>query len=481
MIGPRGIAAGTARWRFGGALPFLLGACGGVPERFEDCSDADCRQTWVSERFDGKAGSVDRQVRQIQDPLEQEAVVLSLASHGAADLGPLCDLLHGPAARARCVEKAQRHHLWVTDSVGRPLSERPGGGPATQDEVPRVSIPSVYTDAQPVQVTCTEKVGIECATDRAVIAAAAGRTAEAAGICVTVDDERWRNECRFRAAEAIWALHTPSALSEATELCLSAGEFVAPCLGHGARELGLLTPPSTVARRERWAAFIVSVETLRAWWDAHDPSYTSYVLGRVWSEGLLHAFAQADQVTGDVLAVVPVEMTPHVHSAAAYRLEELEFAQARPLAAEVDRLEAALDSRSSEEAADRDVHTLGAINYWEGDVDAADARIPAVFYLGTARRAWSKERRVDLTLAVLEAGARGQRASLARVREAVVHPDPTVAWTALRLLKSIEVNGHRQRGRPPTGSPGPGGPDAAGRPRTPPSGTPGPGSAPPGG
>ena len=93
---------------------------------------------------------------------------------------------------------------------------------------------------------------------------------------------------------------------------------------------------------------------------------------------------------------------------------------------------------------------------WPSD-GHGESHIAASSYLGVSRRTVANDPETDLTLTVLEAGARSTPPKLSLIRAAKQHADQRVRWTAARLIEQLGARALEVES--PLGSRGSGGPN----------------------
>ena len=97
-----------------------------------------------------------------------------------------------------------------------------------------------------------------------------------------------------------------------------------------------------------------------------------------------------------------------------------------------------LQSGEGKAAARRSETTFrAAADLWPSDLPGEET-IPAIAYLGTARRTVSEDPTIDLTICVLEAVGRSPPVPSLIMKQGAAHPDPLVSWTAKRLVELRE-------------------------------------------
>ncbi|MBN1336787.1 MAG: hypothetical protein JXB39_12595, partial [Deltaproteobacteria bacterium] len=215
-------------------------------------------------------------------------------------------------------------------------------------------------------------------------------------------------------------------------------QFSPQCYAHLAMEPTALAPRADTPDPEAWVGQIEAARQLADLWADLDPAFGQLQVELFWSRSLDYAYSLAQVVTGDPLAVLPADTVPHVRAAAAARLLETEAGAGRDLASWVRSLAMALERRgevpSDPPAARR--HDARK-DLWPVDGPGEDT-YPAVYYRGVSRRTMARDPTSDLTICVLEAGARLGTPGSALLAEGRRHGDPLVRWTAERLLQALK-------------------------------------------
>ena len=373
----------------------------------------------------------------VTDPLLQVVAVTRLADQGALLTGELCQALDQPATRRRCFRFARRPHL-TQDDLSQPVREkgRPASGPPAALLAPDPAVESTLTGVPMSAQDCGERPPDECHIHYARRAAGKGRVADAAGLCAAVTEERWRWECAFEAAERAARRGGGSGHLGMVELCLRAGTFRARCLQHGVRLLAL-TAPDANAPAEAWAPILETAGSMETFWADRDPTFGAWQRQRLWSYATYHAYGATPHLTGAPLAALPDEAHPHVEMAAAYRLlADPTVAPDGTLTNAGRALQAALDQPPAGDPPERPGARLHPPDpRWNIDNSDAEAEIPAMFCLGSGRRAAAPDPAVDRRITLVEAAARQDPPRLDLVTAGTVDPDPLVTWTAARVAR----------------------------------------------
>jgi hypothetical protein len=373
----------------------------------------------------------------IVDPVLQVVAVTRLADQGALLTADLCRALEQQATRRRCFRFARRPHL-TQDDLSQPVRERarPAPGPPAALLAPDPAVESTLTGVSTSDPGCRDMPHDECHVHYARLAARKGRVADAAGLCAAVTEERWRWECAFEAAEQAARRGGAPGHLGMVELCLRAGTFRARCLQHGVRLLAL-TAPDANAPAPAWAPILETAESMDAFWADRDPDFGAWQRQRLWSYATYHAYGATPHLTGAPLSALPDEARPHVEMAAAYRLLADPAVAADGTLTNAGRaLQAALDQPPAGDPPDRPGARLHSPDpRWNIDDSDAESEIPALFCLGSGRRASATDPAVDRRIALVEAAARQDPPRLDLVTAGTVDPDPLVTWTAARVAR----------------------------------------------
>jgi hypothetical protein len=236
-------------------LLLLIGAaCGGEAPQGQGCAQLageEADRCWADRATDPELEAEARQAAalRIQDPaLRDLALVQSSPSLGYE----ACDAIQDRLSREACRQRTRRPHLDIPeppehsqDASGPPL---PLDEPATRQARDRAELacgeqpealrgPCLQRAASREEpslswVACTliEELDLrgDCAAQAATRLGAAEEAALLTRLCGSLDDPRWRGECRFRGSEAL----PLSQLEAAAEICAQAEGFADECLKH---------------------------------------------------------------------------------------------------------------------------------------------------------------------------------------------------------------------------------------------------------
>ena len=155
---------------------------------------------------------------------------------------------------------------------------------------------------------------------------------------------------------------------------------------------------------------------------------------RLWSEAIGVAYTGIKPVTGEPFDVLSKDFHPHVRSALARRLLQIDAPQTHNLATWVELAQNCAKKRAGSKSS-RDIASRfqAAPNLWDSSVQEA-----SIAYMATSRRLVSSNAEIDFTIAILEAAARIPPAHLPLLEEGLRHAHPLVQQTAKRLLEQIQ-------------------------------------------
>jgi len=419
------------------ALWLLLAACGhgSLPERLQDCVDAPCQSSWVTTHLEQDPQSTAEAIAGLLDPVSQLALVELVGSTQPRQLAVVCAALPPTDVRGRCVNLASRGHLWrdMGKGAAQRASDAPDKDQGLLDLVPVVSA-KLWQQRAPTPTTVERCASVAqlCQTEAAE--AAVDDSGRAAGYCLAIPDERWRNECFFKAAEAAFSALPAERIGESTALCLGAGEYARHCLLHLTWASARAAPNALLGDQQDWDSLAHSLDLLAAPL-APDPKVHLRFLDISWANGLRAAYDGQLTISGRPLDFVPVERQQDVRAAAIWRLWNLEAQQPRDLAAWVARAREVLADRARHPGAHRGEprEHLEWLGGWP-DVLPEEKALPRVSLLGVGHRTTSDDEASDIAICVLEAAGHADGAPLALLRQGLSWPDARVRWTALRLL-----------------------------------------------
>ncbi|MFT5684830.1 MAG: hypothetical protein ACI8RZ_005775 [Myxococcota bacterium] len=411
---------------------FLLLAC------TTECPTADCRQAEILDLWPTDPAAATEHITALADPIEKVAVITTLTEGNPGQTTELCELLDGDA-RTRCRRLNHRPHLRIAPPPPV-VSRRPAPGPETPNVLPDIPEPFAKTAAIPA-LGCSENAEPRsCRAQKAIEAAREGKARTAVGLCRGMPGEPvWQSECVFHAAEKLLAPGGLTRLTDAGEMCLSAGEFAANCLAHLTRRLSTEAPPASTPGTGPWTPILAAAETLDGYWREKDPVFGALTIDRLWADSLSRSYARTPQIVGNPLDLLPAAAHPHIHAAAALRLLGTAEDRTGSLADWQAQLTEGLAVRAERPLPPSEV-PLDAdfTDFWPEDAPGEET-IPAAFGPGNTRRPMSADAETDQLLAILEAAARSQPPYPALLAEAAGHADETVRWNAKRLSAALEA------------------------------------------
>ncbi|MCB9795977.1 MAG: hypothetical protein H6741_25050 [Alphaproteobacteria bacterium] len=411
------------------ALLTLLG-CRPAEALGPDCRTEGCLGAWAVQAWPEAPEQVLERLREEQDPSIRLTVAMAVIEAHPRTGSRVCRVLpQGPVSR-RCVNIADRPHLWTVTEHDSSENLRFNGEAVHNFEV---EILDPYAELEPLWVSCEGAPRDTCQADAALQAALQADMPLAARYCKGVGAGKWRSECFFDAAERLCGAARAGSCGGGARLCLGAGQFQVPCFIEIASEISRLAPPATATDREAWAPFASTLAQATGALMRDNPELARRFEARVWAGAISRAYATAPAV-GNPMHHAPVGAKPHVRGAIARRLI-LDASAASSLDEWAEAVKAAEASESGppESPLPRLIQPVGL---WQQILpqERSLARIP---YLGEAIRALHPDPELDRLICVLEAGARHPTPLLALLEEGARHPDRVVRWTAVRLLRAI--------------------------------------------
>ncbi len=431
---------GAALW-----LALCAVSCERQPQTLADCDDLACRVAWLEARPDLPREELRVALKQVQDPVDRELVIMRLVETQPGRTAVLCGLLPQGAARRRCTAIQDRPHLWLELPSGEPEGGRLGGGPTSRRPLPSDDVVSPYADVLPVTAHCEATADPNsCQGLRARGAAQAGDPAAAAALCRGMSDDRWREECLFMAAEEAIDHLGVEAYKASSELCLGSGRFASNCQVHLVILLASRLPAVAGVTGD-WQRALAIADRIQSTWLEVDPAFGAVMLGRFWAEVTFRSIMASLVPAGDLLDVLPSEAAPHLRAAVAWRMFRDGGGGDLDLDGWVERLSVLLQARAGVPAPCTTAPLYDPVEDFWGRDGEGEEEIPALVYISTARRATSEDLAEDLTICVLEAAARHDEGGLDIVRQGVSSPHPLAAWTATRLLdRAARTSGDRK-------------------------------------
>ena len=427
-------------------LLFLLLGCTDAPapepaSAWTACPDPMCRHEILAQSWQTEPDVVLASLPGL-DPIEQQTLVQFLLTSHPQQQPTICGALPADSPGGQhCARIKARPHL--TQSKNRQVTAftpRPGGGPSRNILLP--------PRAEPASWLRREKIALgECGKDTTCVTEKASNTAlegdlETAGtICrsgvSSLEETYW--ECLFETAEVIARTKRSSQWAQAVTLCVATQSFVHGCLHH---TLTLAMPDIPPA--DSFSA--ADIEAARQAAADFSAAVGGGELGglyadRMWASWTWQAYFHADEITGQLAAVLPEAAQPHIRLAAAYRMLESRTDWSVSLDALSTDLQSTL-ARQTPPESDGKTHrptSRKRPDFWPED-QAHEDTIPAIYCTGDSRRATDPDPSIDRMLAILEASGRLKNSSppadfFARVIQDTAAPE-VVRWTAARILSA---------------------------------------------
>ena len=386
----------------------------------------------MREAWDGHPESVGGLIRSVEDPSERYGLVVGLMRDRGGRGDALCPLLEEPTSREACARTADRGHLWtppvdtVEPSQGAPLAALP---------LPSLEAPNRLADLPVVAVDCDRRPSPDrCRSIAAEQSAEEGDATRAAGICLGLDAGATRDECHFKAAEAMARKRGIDSYPDAVDLCLVAGDFEGNCLGHVLRALVAEAPAASDPSPTAWAPLLAGADQIGAAWSQRDPDYGRHSREVFWSELTMQAMARASVATGDLQEVLPDEALPHLRAAIAWRIVDGLGSEPVDLPTLEARFDQAMKARDKGISPRQRAGPVGGARDLWGAHPSMGEEGPTVVYRATSRRLISPDPQVDRSICLLEALARARPGEPASLEAARNLPDPLAQRTAERLL-----------------------------------------------
>ena len=429
------------------AAALAAAGCGGVPEHLADCAPDDdaCQRTWVTETWETDQQRVVAELGALSDPIAQLALVQELVEAHPGQTRDLCPVLPAGPGRDRCRSLNSRPHLWQVDVEAATAAAaqadadadavQPEDDTGGEDTIAETPTPP-WAGLAPVTEPCASTPEL-CQSTAAIRLADAGDRDGAVARCLAIDEDKWRYECLFQAAEHLLGDGGGDRVREAVEVCAAAGPYASRCLTHTTWAQAHLAPAASEGDAAAWEAVVARAAASDATLRATDPAVADTYSGRLWAEVLRFSYDGEAEVTGRPLDYVPAETTPLVKAAAAWQLWNNERHQRRSLEAWAARLEEALALRaptSTRRRATRQRKFYAFADLWKQHLPGEEA-FSAVAYLGGSQRIALEDPTLDAMVCILEIAGRSRGAGDALLAEALQHERSEIRWTAARLLQ----------------------------------------------
>jgi len=422
---------------------------------YEACPDAQCRHELLVAAWPDDREGVTARVGALQDPVEQVAVISVLTETWPGTTAELCTVLEDRTAELRCRRTNNRPHLWTTV----PSDQR---GDTTLRRVKAEEIPTIIKLVQSAGLTaelpelettpavraCDGLGEATCLRGAAENAAREGQVSAVVALCGAVDEERWRDECHFQAAETLLAPGRrlglrPEHAEDSTRLCLAAGRTQGHCISHLSAEIARYSPSADATDASGWAATARSIDAVVAHIGTQDPGLAERVEERLWTEALWFTISRADDPIGSGLDHVP-ETWHYAWRAAlgAWVVRNAEPAGLEEAADEVARRAGRRDG-VAETLVSMDVRPRPPA-LWVSLLPG-EAELPRTFFAFETQRARGEDPAEDLTIALLEAAGHEEPIAYHLLAEGLGHPSARVRWTAVRVLVHVDSEGRVPR------------------------------------
>ncbi len=417
-------------------IGLLASACSGA-HTLKDCTDTPCRQAWLDHELDDHPEEVVAALERIEDPVLQLQVALLAAHQSPRKAGRVCRVLPSNESKQRCLTVTRRPHL--QDAPPR-ANAHPAPGPPPDDVSVRLlghlqgppwsAPPEVEPDPGP----CTP-TDVPCLQAEAVRVVRVGSPEDVLALCSAIQPERARDECTFKAAEALVSevgevAAVADSVGAGLSLCGWAGAFRSHCVAHLADGLAARVPPLE-APAEAWLALDHALaDAKKGLPDTLHARFVDYV----WSRALQTAVRRAGPVQAPLATTVPPDAQPHLRAAVAWRV--MGHAQDHPedLSTMVDQVLAILSGAAPLPPRHQDTEPkVSPLRRHWAPSEGWDGPPVSIHFLGDAVRMTVEDPHADTTICVLEAGARlwpSPRAVLDAGRDSAI---PTVRWTAEKL------------------------------------------------
>jgi hypothetical protein len=317
---------------------------------------------------------------------EQVYIVTQLSEEIPQRIMPLCELLEG-GAKKRCVRIAHRPHLWEHVQTG-----------AKKD------IAITKDCAHPH--LCTE--------EKAIAAVRSRKVEEARDLCISIEEEVWKQECLFHISERL-LIDNPTQYATTLSLCEQAILFRDNCIQHGVFKLAsaFLLEKYTPEEVEK------EIQKIKKIWTKHNPEEASVRISQLRAQWF-HRYFETEQLDRDSLSP---EWIHHYHSTLAFW--GLQYARDldEDLIVHIQKLD---DETISIREKPRGIEP--ALLLWDLPLEQGEV------YLGFSMRLVDTDPQIDLLIATLEAIARLRPPKMDLLLPFRSHPNTKVQNTAKRLL-----------------------------------------------
>ena len=416
----------------------LMLACTSEAPPEWSCADLDDPAGIILAAWSSSPDEAETLLLRCEDVGRQRMMLESLLRAHPGQTSDLCDRLPQGSLRSRCTELNARPHLWeerapITRSTGRA-----GHGPSSMHPSPEPV--DVELALIPVENPCAPGLSPSpCLSTEADGYAREGRASEALSICREEEKERWQSECLFGAAESALTgdrADERTRYTNASALCMEAGDFRTHCLAHLHLQWDRAAPRGETSDGGPWELYRQRGAVIMDVWTGRDQAqYGALAQDYFWSELSWESMARSQSVVGNALDYLPPEAHPHIRAASVYQLMRRRQLDGQDIIEARRTIERVLSERHTDEIVSAGVAPERAEgNLWPQDV-SGEEEVPASFYLGVSRRAVDSDPSVDIIICILEAAARMIPVRHDLLEEGSLHPHPSVRWTAERLSR----------------------------------------------
>lgn len=377
------------------------------------CSQAPPPRDWVAE-FDRDPQAVIAAVASLSDPVQQEAVVITLCEAYPGYTAELCPALAPGAARERCERFNERPHLW---SITTPAD--PGKG--------RLGLPETLMQRWADQAANSGTCGggdHGCLEENAARFAARGELEAVASVCKAFGDTRLVNDCFFSASEQVPM--GDRLYAQAMLLCAGSGMYAHECHGHVLLRLAAEGRAGVEAE-----ALLAEEQRIRQFWDAHDAAFGTDAVDLYWSTIMARQLGTLQPFPQPVLTTLPDRLMPHLRSAVALRVIE----EARPIAVAQSVFAGAPPSLRRAQLPPM----MPEIRLWQTATPHPEIQSWIFFNdVRGGRRPVHSDPDIDLHLAVMTAVAMKNPPRIDVLHALMEDERPVVQWGARSLLEEIQ-------------------------------------------
>lgn len=404
------------------------------------CCSSPSETDWV-EAYARDPEGTRKQVLALEDPIRQEAAILTLSEAHPGRFRKLCAELTEANVRDRCERINARPHLArvAEDRPEEPEPEiRPGGGPLRPIIPLPDDLPPPWPQVDPDPGPCDPDSARfhTCLEMEAIRAAEHGDVALGAARCRSTQDVLWRDECFFRIGESLPS--GPDRLEVLTDVCRASESFFTECLAHGITRALPENARARSADPEDYAVLVQGADTLAGAWPDEHADVRALAVDLYWSLVGLHLYRADGEGVGNPFDHLP----PAAHGHLRDNLARLYREHEDPLGAVREAMARRVESPAGDPPRRRVPDLKGLDGLWWCDAPGEE-QIPAqfLFGMGCGRRPADPDPEIDLRMSVLTVVATRKPAPLELLLEHLDHDHPRIRWTAARLLGQM-VPGH---------------------------------------